>query len=299
MPDVQILREIHPSARIASDAQIGPYCVIGPDVTIGPGTRLVRRVSIQGMTSLGSNNVLCEGVILGALPQDLKYQGHETLLQIGHNNRFDRYSTAHIGTEMGGWLTRIGDGNHLREGSHIAHDCFVCDRTTIGRNVLLGGHIRVETGSVVGDLAGVHHFVTIGRYARVQSRTPVRRDVPPYTLFGTAGDSTAPPAVLGIHEEGIDAADLPAAEARELRWALRELFAEESALQTKIEHLVNMGAEGEVAACCEFCQRSLQGQYGRHRAAYRGEIPPEARRYLPAEYLRLATTALELKKGTP
>lgn len=283
MSSVQVLREIHPSARVAPDAKIGPYCVVGPNVTIGPGTVLVQRVSVVGNTTIGSGNRFEEGCVIGGEPQDLKYKGENTLLIIGHRNRFARGVTVHVGTEMGGYLTRIGDDNVLEEGSHVAHDCYVDDRTRLGRDVLLAGHIRVESGAVLDALDGVHHFVTIGRYARVGPRTPVRRDVPPYTWFYSDDPDERPPAVHGVHEEGVQAARLDADEQRELRRALRELFDEEVALATKIEQLVNLGVEGEVAMLCEFCQRSLQGPYGRSREVYRGKAPPEAEKYLPPE----------------
>lgn len=102
--------------------------------------------------------------------------------------------TTHIGTEGGGYLTHIGDDNVLMDGCHVAHDCYVDDRVLLGRNVLLAGHIRVQTGAVIEDLSGLHHFVTVGRYARVGPHTPVRRDVPPFTDFrGVDHDWAAPP----------------------------------------------------------------------------------------------------------
>jgi len=283
MSSVTIVREIDPSARIAPEAWIGPYCVIGPDVTIGPGTVLKRRVSVAGCTTIGSGNRFEEGCVIGARPQDLKYRGGATLVIIGHRNRFGRAVTVHIGTEVGGYLTAIGDDNVLLDGCHVAHDCYVDNRTHLGRNVLLAGHIRVHTGAVIEDLVGVHHFTTVGRYARVGPRTPVRRDVPPYTLFCSEGCEISPPAVRGVHEEGIRAAGLRMDEEEELRRALHELFEDESALQTKIEQLVNLGVEGEAAELCKFCLRSLQGVYGRHREIYRGQVPPEAQKMLPPE----------------
>ena len=282
MSGVAVLREVDHLARVAPTAQIGPYCVVGPHVTIGPHTVLERRVVVRGHTTIGSNNFLAEGCVLGEAPQDLKYAGGTTLLTIGHRNRFGRRVTAHIGTETGGYLTRIGDDNTLRDGCHVAHDCYLDDHTTVGRNVLLAGHIRVQTGAVLDDMSALHHFVTIGRYARVGRYMPVRRDVPPYTRFeGLDGDVT--PSVRGIHEEGLQAAGLSMDDESELRRALGELFSEETALQTRIEQLVNQGVEGEVAFLCEFCQQSLQGVYGRHREQYRGKVPPEAMQYLPVE----------------
>jgi UDP-N-acetylglucosamine acyltransferase len=154
----------------------------------------------------------------------------------------------------------------------------------VGKDALLAGHIRVQDGAVIGDLVGVQHFVTIGRYARVGPRTPVRRDVPPFTdFFSENYDWADPPSVRGVHEAGIAAANLAPDEEKELRRALHELFDDEAALQTKIEQLVNMGVEGAVAELCQFVQHSLQGVFGRHRELLRGMAPPEAEYYLPPE----------------
>jgi len=285
--DLSVIREIAPSARVAPDAVIGPFCVVGPDVTIGPGTRLERRVCVLGWTIIGSGNLIGEGCVLGAAPQDLKYRGETTFLNIGHRNRFGPRVTAHLGTEAGGYLTRIGDENFFMDGCHIAHDCYVDDRALLGRNVLLAGHVDVQTGAVIGDLAGLHHFTTIGRFARVGTRTPVRRDVPPFADYRSDGEGPAfsPPAVRGLHEEGVRAARLPEKDEKELRRAFLELFDEEQALQTKIEQLINTGVEGEASALCEFCQRSLRGVFGRHRERYRGRTPPEAKKYLTPDQL--------------
>lgn len=282
MAELTVLREIDPSARISPDAEVGLFSVIGPHVTVGPGTVVGRRVTILGHTLLGSGNRIDEGCILGAAPQDLKYEGGPTVLHVGHRNRFGREVTAHIGTEAGGGMTRVGDDNVLMDGCHVAHDCFVDDRTCLGRSVLLAGHIRVHSGARIEDLCGVHHFVTVGHYSLIGAHTPVRRDVPPYTEFRSFDhDWESPPAVTGIHEAGIAAAGLPAEQEKELRVALKELFRDEAALQTKIEHLLNMGVDGEAARLCEFCLRSLQGLFGRCREIYRGKQPPEVRRPSP------------------
>ena len=284
MTGVTVVRRIDPSARVSPEATIGPYCFIGPHVTIGPGTVLSRRVTVMGHTTIGSGNFFGDGCVLGASPQDLKYKGTPTLLTIGHRNRFARSVTAHIGTESGGLITRIGDWNVFDDGVHIAHDCYVDDRTHLARGVLLAGHIRIRDGAVIENFSGVHHFVTIGKHARVGPRTPVRRDVPPYTSFYCENYGwESPPAVHGIHEAGIAAAAMAPEEEKELRRTLAELFVDEFALQTKIEQLFNMGVEGEAAAVCYFIQRSLQGLFGRHRELYRGKMPPEAEAHLPPE----------------
>lgn len=291
MTGPKVLREIDPAARVSPEASIGLFCTVGPNVTIGPGTVLAGRVSVTGHTTIGSGNVFEEGCVLGARPQDLKYKGRPTLLLIGHRNHFGREVTAHIGTESGGFVTRIGDGNVFRDRVHIAHDCFVDNNTRMGEGVLLAGHIRVHDGAVIEDLVGVQHFVTIGRHARAGPRTPVRRDVPPFTnFFSNDYDWQDSPSVRGVHEAGIAAAALGQVEEKELRRALHELFDNEAALQTKIEQLVHMGVEGEVAELCQFVQRSLQGVFGRYRELSRGKVPPEAVTYLTPE---LRTSMLE------
>lgn len=277
------INDVHPSARLAPDVQLGEKCVIGPDVTIGPGTKIGNRVTIVGHTTIGSGNIIDDDCILGVVPQDLKYRGAPALLVIGHNNKLHRMVTMHIGTEPGGFVTRVGNGNVFEEGAHVAHDCFVDDNTRIGKNVQLAGHILVQSGAVLEELVGLHHFVTFGKYARVTTHTPVRRDVPPYTIFGYDTPDASQPSVNGINEAGIKAAKLSADEEADLRRALSELFEDETALQTKLEQLENMGVEGEVAFLCEFCQQSLAGKFGRYREGYRGQIPPEAAEILPPE----------------
>lgn len=291
MSEVEVLREVDPSARVSSDAAIGSRCVIGPAVTIGPGTVLGDRVTVVGHTTIGSGNDIEDGCVLGVRPQDRKFAGSPTLLIIGHRNHFGRNVTAHIGTEVGGYLTRVGDDNDLQASSHIAHDCYIDDRTTLEPYVMLAGHIHVCTGAVLGEWSGAHHFVTVGRHARVGPYTPARRDVPPFTDFcGHKDDFT--PAVKGVHEAGIAAADLSEEEEKDLRRALAELFDEETALQTKIEQLVTLGVEGEVEHLCEFCQQSLQGVFGRYRERLRGQIPPEAEKYLTPEQMAEARRAI-------
>jgi UDP-N-acetylglucosamine acyltransferase len=284
MPEVSVIREIAPSAQVAAGAAVGAYCVVGPHVTVGAGTVLSRRVTLLGHTTIGGDNLIGEGCVLGADPQDLKYAGGPTRLVLGARNRLGREVTIHIGTETGGQLTRVGDDNLLMDGCHVAHDCYVDDRVVLGRNVLLAGHIRVQTGAVIEDLCGLHHFVTVGRFARVGGHTPVRRDVPPFTVFGGLDhDWDAPPSVHGVHEQGIAAAALSGEEEKELRYALAELFDDEAALQNKIEQLANLGVEGEAALLCEFCTRSLKGVYGRYRELFRGQLPPEAAEFASPE----------------
>lgn len=279
---VIVTREIADGARVSPEARLGAFCVIGPEVVIGAGTVLGRRVCVAGRTSIGSDNAIADGCVIGAAPQDLKYRGQPTYLIIGDRNRLGPDVTAHVGTEDGGFLTRIGNDNVLGVGVHVAHDCFVDDRARLGALVTLGGHIRVETGAVIEEMTGVAHFTTIGHFSRVASRTPVSRDVPPFTVFSSLGYYSAPPAVRGVHEEGLAAAALSQADRAAVRQAVRHLFEDKLALAVKAENCLRQPAlSPPVRALCEFCRRALTGRSGRHRETLRGQMPPEAQAHLP------------------
>lgn len=286
LPQVETIREIADSARVHPQATIAPFCTIGPDVAIGRGTVLGQRVTVIGHTVIGCDNVIGDGSVLGALPQDLKYSGRPTYLMVGDRNRLGTNVTAHVGTEKGGYLTRIGDDNVLEAGSHVAHDCFVDDHTHLGAAALLAGHIRVETGAVVEEMVGVHHFTTIGRYSRVGARTPVRRDVPPYVYFAGMGYYTSPPAVRGPNESALPLAGLTPDDREQLRRTIDWLFQEKRALSVKVRELL---ARPDLPLClrqlAESCLRSLSGHFGRSRESLRGMIPPETFAHLPAGWL--------------
>lgn len=279
--ELTVISEIADGADIAPDVRIGPCCVIGHEVVIGSGTVLGRRVTVAGRTTIGADNVIRDGCVLGVVPQDLKYHGRATYLLIGDRNRFGPNVTAHVGTEAGGNLTRIGSDNVLEAGAHVAHDCYIDDRTHIGPAVLLAGHIRVETGAVIEEMVGMHHFTTIGRFSRVGPRTPVTRDVPPFTFFTSAGYYTSPPAVRGLHEQGLQAAGLSQSEADALREAFNFLFEDKRGLIVKVRELLEQpDLAAPVRLLCESCMRSLTGRFGRHRERYRGKTPPEAEEFL-------------------
>ncbi|MDY7010994.1 MAG: acyl-[acyl-carrier-protein]--UDP-N-acetylglucosamine O-acyltransferase, partial [Planctomycetota bacterium] len=264
--DLTVISEIADGAKIAPDVRIGQCCVIGPDVVVESGTVLGCRVTVAGRTTIGADNVIQDGCVLGVVPQDLKYHGRPTYLVIGDLNRFGPNVTAHVGTEEGGGLTRIGDDNVLEAGAHIAHDCFVDDRTHIGPAVLLAGHIRVETGAVLDEIVGVHHFTTIGRFSRVGARTPVTHDVPPFVFFASDGYYNSPPAVKGIHEQGLEAANLSPSDAGDVRQAFRRLFEDKRGRIVKVRELLAQTDQVEpVRILCESCMRSLTGRFGRHR----------------------------------
>jgi len=285
MADIRVLSEIAPEAAIHPEAKIGRWCVIGPHVTIGPRTRLLSHVTALGRTTIGADNVIEPGSVIGGEPQDKKYRGGPTWLFIGDRNRIGRNVTINTGTELGGWVTYVGNDNVLGDAAHVAHDCYVTDHVRLHRKVLLAGHIVIDRGAVIESMTGIHHFVSIGRHSRIGTRTPVRRDVPPYVHYYSLDYYWDPPMVRGVHHEGIAAAGLETDEADRLRSALDELFGDPSALASKLDAVEAAHACEQVSDLCGFCRKSLDGVYGRYREQFRNETPPEADRRLPADVL--------------
>ena len=179
---------IHKSAVIDQDAKvhpsvrIGPYAVIGPNVEISENVIIHSHVNISGNTKIGKGNVFYPFASIGNDPQDLKYNGEKTALEIGDNNKFREYVTVNPGTIGGGQLTKIGNNCLFMISSHIAHDCNVGDNVIIANNVPLGGHVTIENNVVIGGNSAVQQFTRIGQMAMIGGMTGVLHDVIPYGL---------------------------------------------------------------------------------------------------------------------
>ena len=172
---------VDPSARIAESADIGPYCIIGPDVEIGAGTRLIAQVFTDGPLTIGENNTFYPYSSIGAAPQDLKYKGERSRVQIGNRNLIREFVTVHRGTEGGGMLTTIGSDVLLQAYAHVAHDCHVGDHAILSHGSTLGGHVRIGEWAVVGAWSGVHQFCRVGRHAMIGGYSVVTQDILPYS----------------------------------------------------------------------------------------------------------------------
>jgi UDP-N-acetylglucosamine acyltransferase len=173
---------VDPTAHLARDVEIGPYCVIGSEVVIGEGSVLQNHVTIQSLTTIGRENVFYPFCVIGADPQDRKYRGERSTCIIGHRNKIREHVTIHRGTANGGGLTRIGDDNLVMVASHIAHDCVLANNIVIANQVMLAGHVHIEDGANIGGGAGVHHFATVGTCAMVGALARISKDVPPYMI---------------------------------------------------------------------------------------------------------------------
>ena len=208
------------NAKIHSSVKIGPYTVIGPDVEIDEDVVIHSHVNISGNTKIGKGNVIYPFASIGNDPQDLKYNGEKTLLEIGDNNKFREYVTVNPGTEGGGSVTKIGNNNLFMISSHVAHDCKVGNNVIIANNVPLGGHVTIEDNVVIGGNSAVQQFTRIGKMAMIGGMTGVLHDVIPYGLSTGNRNSLQGLNLIGLRRAKFDNKDILG-----LSEAYKEIFA--------------------------------------------------------------------------
>jgi UDP-N-acetylglucosamine acyltransferase len=197
---------IHPTAiidshaEISSEAEIGPYCIIGAGVTIGPRTRLLAHVYLEGKLTIGCDNIFYPYCSCGVTPQDKKYKGEASETRIGDRNSIREFVTINRGTEGGGMLTSIGDGNLLMAYVHVAHDVRIHNHTILANGVTFAGHVIVDDYANIGGLSAIHQFCRIGRHAMVGSYSVIKQNVLPYSI--TASDHKV--EVYGANRIGME-----------------------------------------------------------------------------------------------
>ncbi|MFN0041034.1 MAG: acyl-ACP--UDP-N-acetylglucosamine O-acyltransferase [Burkholderiales bacterium] len=189
---------VHPDARVAADVEIGPYAIVGAQVQIAAGSSVGAHAVIEGRTRIGRNNRIFAHAVLGGIPQDKKYAGETTDLEIGDGNVIREFCTFNTGTAQDVGTTRIGNQNWIMAYVHVAHDCQIGDHTTIANCTQLAGHVAVGDHAVLGGFTGIHQFCRIGAHAMTGVGSVVLADVPPYVM---AMGNTAEPH--GINTEGL------------------------------------------------------------------------------------------------
>lgn len=210
---------VDPKARVASDIEIGPYAVIGPHVEIGPGCWIGPHAVITGHTHLGANNRVFQFASLGEAPQDKKYAGEATRLEIGNDNTIREFCTLNCGTAQDAGVTRLGDDNWIMAYVHLAHDCQVGSHVVMANGTQLGGHVHVGEFAILGGLTAVHQFCHIGAHSITGAGTVVLQDVPP---FITVSGNPARP--FGINAEGLKRRAFSAETITRLKRAYRTLY---------------------------------------------------------------------------
>lgn len=220
---------IAPGAILADDVVIGPYCIIGEHVALGAGVGLKSHVVVDGRTTIGAGTRIFPFASIGLEPQDLKYAGEESSLEIGRNSTIREHVTINPGTTGGGMVTRVGDNCLLMAGAHVAHDCQVGNHVILVNHATLGGHVVVEEYAILGGLSAVHQFVRIGRHAMVGGMSGVERDVIPYgQVMGDRARLTGL-NIIGMQRRGFSREDIQG-----LRSAYQFLFFSEGTLSDRV-----------------------------------------------------------------
>jgi UDP-N-acetylglucosamine acyltransferase len=241
------MANIHPTAivdagaRLAPDVQIGPYALIGPQVEIGEGTTVGAHAVIKGHTRIGKNNRIFQFVSLGEIPQDKKYNGEPTRLQIGDNNTIREFCTLNTGTAQDAGVTRLGNNNWIMAYVHVAHDCQIGDNTIFANSVQLAGHVQVGDFAILGGITGVHQFCRIGAHVITSGSSLVLKDIPPYVMA-----SGNPANAVSINAEGLKRRGFTPEAIAALRRAYKTIYRSGVTVDEALAEL-----RGQVRSCAE------------------------------------------------
>lgn len=243
---------ISPQAQLAGDVEVGPFTVIGPGVSIGSGTWVGPHVVINGPTSIGINNRIYQFASLGDAPQDKKYRGEPTRLEIGNRNVIRECVTVNRGTTHDKGVTRIGSDNLLMAYCHVAHDCVLGDEIVMSNCATLGGHVEIGDWVIMGGLSAVHQHTKVGAHCFIANNAAVTRDVPPYVM--AVGQPARPHSVNaeGLKRRGFDTAQI-----RNIRRAYRLLYRSGLLLADALRELEKVAIEqAEIRPFVDFIKAS-------------------------------------------
>jgi UDP-N-acetylglucosamine acyltransferase len=254
---------VHPTALVDDAAElgdgvtVGPFAVIGPNVVVGARTRIGSGVLIEKDTTVGDDCTLAHGAVLGSDPQDLKYRGEPTRLEVGDRTVVREYATVNRGTSALGH-TRIGSDCLLMAYVHVAHDCQIGNHVVIANAVNMGGHVTIEDWAIVGGMTPIHQFVRIGAHAFIGGASRVAKDVPPYVKA-----SGSPLELYGLNSVGLQRRGFSDAVRRELKRAYRLFFAStHNTTQALVRAREELHPYPEVEAFLAFFERSERGVHG-------------------------------------
>lgn len=243
---------IDPAAELSEGVTIGPFTVIGPDVRIESGTTIGPHVVIRGPTQIGRDNRIFQFTSIGEDPQDKKYRGEVTRLEIGDRNIIREYATIHRGTIQDQSITRIGSDNLLMAYTHVAHDCVIGNGVILANGASLAGHVHVNDAAILGGFSLVHQFCRIGRYSFSGMGSVISRDIPPYVMVG--GSPTKP---RGINNVGMERHGFSADSILQVKRAFKLIYKSKLKLEEAIESLTIMAEEyPEIAPIVDFLQQS-------------------------------------------
>jgi len=246
---------VDPAARLGANVRVGPYTLIGPDVDIGDDCVIGPHVTLRGPARLGRENRIYQYASVGEEPQDKKYGGEATCLEIGDRNTIREFVTIHRGTAQDRGVTTIGDDNWIMAYVHIAHDCVIGDRTVFANGASLAGHVLVDHDAILGGFTLVHQFCRVGAHAFTSMGSCVKQDVPPFVTV--AGNPAQP---HGINAEGLKRRNFGRTEIQAIRRAYRSVYKSGLRLEQAIENVAHIAeATPAVEPLLQFLRASERG----------------------------------------
>lgn len=258
MPQVHDLAFVNPKAELADDVIVGPFCNVDAGVVVGRGCSLDSHVTIKGGTRIGERNYFGQGAIIGGDPQDRKYKGEPTYLEIGNDNFFREYVTIHRATGEG-QKTSVGSNCYLMAFVHLGHNVTVHDSVTMANSVGISGHCTIETLANIGGMAGVHQWVRIGQVAMIGGMSTITRDVPPFMIVEGRECEVRDINAVGLRRYGISGDGRLA-----LHKACKLLYKSQLGLTNAIETVKReIPLTPEVQYLIEFELRRFKGKNGR------------------------------------
>jgi UDP-N-acetylglucosamine acyltransferase len=245
---------VAPTAVLGEGVEIGPFAIVGPNVEIGAGSIVGPHAVVTGWTKLGRNNRIFQFASIGDAPQDKKYAGEPTRVEIGDGNVFREYVTVNRGTTHDKGITRVGDDNLFMASSHVAHDCIVGSHCVFANLATLGGHVEIDDHVILAGFTGVHQFCKIGAHAFIANNTAVTRDVPPYVM--AVGHPAVPHS---INATGLSRRGFSAEQVRNIKNAYRTLYRRDLPLEDAIRELEQQAVSAaEIKPFVEFIARSTR-----------------------------------------
>jgi UDP-N-acetylglucosamine acyltransferase len=247
---------VHPNAKLAGNVTVGPYSLIGENVELGEDCEVMSHCVLEGNTRMGRGNRVFPYASIGLAPQDLKYRGEATQLEIGDGNTIREFVTIHRGTEEGDRTTRIGSHNLLMAYVHIAHNCRLGSYIIMANGASLAGHVEIQDHATVGAFCGIHQFCRIGAYSFLGSYSIVNKDILPYSKTS----APRPLTVLGANRLGLDRRGLSADDLKELERAFHLLTRSKLNTTQALEAIESSALKSEhVRALVEFIRTSERG----------------------------------------
>lgn len=254
-----LLGEIHPTALIHPDAKlgrgviVGPYSIVGPQVSVGDQTEIGSNVVLENRVTIGRRNRIFHGAVIGTAPQDLKYDGADTAVEIGDDNIIREYVTINISTSVG-HATQVGDRCLLMAYAHVAHDSRLGNDVIMANTVNLAGHVQIDDYAIIGGMCAVHQFVCIGTHSFIGGLSRISKDVPPFVKV--AG---SPPIPAGINGIGIERRGFDEAQIARVKEAYRLLYRRGLRREEALAAILDSGSDDVAQVFQEFFSRANRG----------------------------------------